>query len=100
MKLWKCRLTLIGSKRAVAGFAESSGWKRTLGARHIDWLQLSPGRHVCQFETNQAPVTPLQSISRQWAQLILLLVYENEGHRVEGLAKAKAGEVERCEIGY
>jgi hypothetical protein len=50
-----------------------------MGARHIDWLQLSPGRHVCQFETKQPPLTQLQKISRRWATLTFLLDFENEG---------------------
>jgi hypothetical protein len=100
MTLWKCRLTMVGSKGAVASFAGSSGWKMTLGARHIDWLQLSPGRHVCQFETEQPPVAQLQKISRRWARLTFLLDYEDEENRIKGLAKAKAGRIEHCEIGY
>jgi hypothetical protein len=93
-------LALIGSERTVISCAESSGWKRTLGADHIDWLQLSPGRHVCQFETKEPPVTQLQKLSRRWPTLTFLLDYENERNRIKGLAKAKAGEVEHCEIGY
>ena len=100
MTLWNCRLTLIGSKRTVASLAGSSGWKKTLGARHIDWLQLSPGRHVCQFETERPPVEPLRRVSRHWARLTLLLDYGEETSRTKGLAKAKAGRVEHCEIGY
>jgi len=100
MTLWKCRMTLVGSKQVVAGFADVSGWDRTLGAAHIEWLQLSPGRHVCQFETKEPPVTQLQKLSRRWARLTFLLDYENERDRIKGLAKAKAGAVEHCEIGY
>ena len=100
MKLWNCRLTLVGSKRTVASFAASSGWIKTLGARHIDWLQLCPGRHVCQFETECPPVGPLRRVSRTWSRLTLLLDYEEETGRTKGLAKAKDGQVEHCEIGY
>jgi hypothetical protein len=100
MTLWKCRLTLVDSKRTVALFAGSSGWKKTLGACHIEWLELSPGRHVCQFETELQPVGQLRKVSRRWAHLTLLLDYEDEGNRIKDLAKAKAGQIEHCEISY
>ena len=82
MTLWNCRLTLVDSKQTVAGFAGSSGWIKTLGARHIEWLQLSPGRHVCQFETELPPVERLRKVSRRWARLTLLLDYEDETNRI------------------
>ena len=100
MTLWKCRLVVVDSKGTVARFAASSGWKKSLGVCHIDWLELSPGRHVCQFETDKPPVTQSQKISRRWARLTLLLDYEDERNRIKGLAKARAGEVEHCEIFY
>jgi hypothetical protein len=100
MTSWKCRLTLVGSARAVADFCNSTGWSSTMAARYIDWLQLSPGRHVCQFVTDKAPVTQLQKISRRWTRLILLLDFEDEENRIKGLAKAKAGEIEHRKINY
>ena len=39
-------------------------------------------------------------LSRRSALLTLLLDYEYEMHRIKGLAKAKAGEVEHYEISY
>ena len=100
MTLWKCRLAVVDSKGTVARFAASSGWTRSLGVCHLDWLELSPGRHVCQFETDRAPVTQMQRISRRWPSLTFLLDYEDETHRIKGLAKAKSGEGEHCGIGY
>jgi len=100
MTLWKCRLTVIDSKRTVSLFSGSSRWIKILGARHIEWLELSGQRHVCQFETELLPVERLQKFSRHWAKLTLLLDYENEENRIKGLAKAKAGQIEHCEIGY
>ena len=93
MTSWKCRLTLVGSERAVTAFSNSR-WERTLGARHIDWLQLSPGRHVCQFDMALPPVTQLEEVSRRWTKLTLLLDYEEEHQRLKGLAKARGGQAE------
>jgi hypothetical protein len=100
MRSWKCRLTLVGSARAVADFCNSQGWSRTMDAHHIDWLQLSPGRHVCEFETNLAPVTQLQMLSHRWARLTLLLDYEDERNRIKGVARAKRGQIEHRKINY
>jgi hypothetical protein len=98
--MWNCRLTVLDSKRKVALFAKNPGWKKTMNARHLDWLQLSPGRYVCLFDTELQPVERLRKLSRRWAQLTLLLDYEDEKNRIKGLAKAKAGQVEHCEIAY
>jgi hypothetical protein len=100
MTLWKCRLTVVNSQRTSGLFAASSGWKRTLSAAHVEWLELAVHRDVCQFETDQLPVESLRRLSRRWPTLTFLLDYENELNRIKGLAKAKAGEVEHCEIGY
>jgi len=101
MTLWRCRMTIVNSSRTAGLFAESSGWKRTLGAAHIEWLELAVHRDVCQFESDhENPVESLKRLSRRWPTLIFLLDYENERNRIRGLVKAKAGEVEHCEIGY
>jgi hypothetical protein len=100
MTMRKCRLTVLGSKGTVAGFAEKPGWIKTLGACHIEWLELAAKRHVCQFETTLAPVEGLRKVSRRWARQTFLLDYEDEGNRIKGLVKAKAGHVEHCEFAY
>lgn len=100
MTLWKCRLTLVDFKGTAAMFTGNQGWIKTLGARHIEWLELAAERHVCQFETELPPVEQLRKVSCRWARLTLLLDYEDEGNRIKGLAKAKAGQVEHCEIAY
>jgi hypothetical protein len=100
MTLWKCRLAVIDSKRTVSLFAGNSKWIKTIGGRHIEWLELSAQRHVCQFETELPPVERLQKVSRHWTGLTLLLDYDNEVSRIKGLAKAKAGQIEHCEIAY
>ena len=100
MTLWKCRLTLVDFKGTTAMFAGNQGWIKTLGACHIDWLELSAERHVCQFETELPPVRGLPKVSRRWARITWLLDYADEGNRIKGLAKAKAGQVEHCDISY
>jgi hypothetical protein len=100
MTLWKCRLTLVDFKGTASVFARNPRWLKTLGACHIEWLELSAERHVCQFETERPPVAQLRKVSHYGARLTLLLDYEDERHRIKGVAKAKAGQVEHCEIGY
>jgi len=100
MRLWKCRLSLIDVKGTAAKYAENPRWIKDMGACHIEWLEFSPERHVCQFETELPPVERLRRVSRRWSRLTLLLDFEDETNRIKGLAKAKAGEVEHCEINY
>jgi len=101
-KLCENRLTVIGSKRDVQSFRNSQ-WEKTLRTRYLDSLQLSPCRFVCQFETDNQDgddLKRLQSLSRSHPGLVLLLDFEAFPERIKGLAKAKAGELEHCEIGY
>jgi len=42
----------------------------------------------------------LRLLSRSYPGLVLLLDFELFPERIKGLAKAKAGELEHCEIGY
>ncbi len=91
------RLTVIGPKRDLRRF-QVSDWQRRLRARHADVLQFSPCRFVCQFETDPHDLKRLQTLSRRWPGLVLLLDYEVG--RIKGLAKAMAGELEHCEISY
>jgi len=97
-KTWcECRLTVIGSKRDVRRF-QASRWEQTLRVRYPEPLQLSPCRFVCQFETATVPLPALARLSRSHPGLVFLLDFEIG--RIKGLAKAKAGELEHCEIGY
>jgi hypothetical protein len=91
------RLTVIGSKREVRRF-QAGAWEKTLRVRYPEPLEFSPCRFVCQFQTNTHELKRLQSLSRRWAGLVLLLDFEIG--RIKGLAKARAGELEHCEIGY
>jgi hypothetical protein len=100
MTEWTCRLTIIGPGKPVAAFGDDTAWQSAFGARHVEWMQLSRRRHVCEFETNKHPVEPLVKLSRRWPRLTLLIDYENERNRIKGLAKGKAARVEHCEIGY
>ena len=96
---WSNRLTVVGSKAEVQRFQESH-WDRCLRARHGELLQNSPGRFVCMFDTESAPLESLRSLSRPWPRLVFLLERESEADRIKGLAKAKAGELEHWETKY
>jgi hypothetical protein len=50
---------------------------KTLGACHIEWLEMSTRRQVCLFETAFPPVERLRKVSHRWARLTLLLDYED-----------------------
>jgi len=63
-------------------------------------LEFSPCRFVCQFETNPHDLQRLQDLSRRWPGLVLLLDFEISKQRIKRLAKARAGELENCEISY
>ena len=98
-KRCECRLTVLGSRRDVRRF-QASAWEKILRRRYLDSLQLSPRRFVCQFETTVQPLPALQRLSRSHPGLVLLLDFEAFPERIKGLAKAKAGELEHCQIGY
>jgi hypothetical protein len=97
--MWSNRLTVIGSKTQVQRF-QKSNWDRRLRARYADLVENSPRRFACQFKTERFPLEPLRRLSRRWPRLTLLLDCESEEHRIKGLAKAKAGELDHCEINY
>ena len=93
------RLTVIGSKRDIQRF-QNSEWQKTLRVLYPEPLQFSPCRFVCQFETTVHHVERLQTLSRRWPGLVLLLDFEIVQSRIKGVAKARAGDLEHCEIGY
>ena len=93
------RLTVLGAKREVGRF-QNSAWEKLVRARYLEPLEFSPSRFVCQFETNPHELHRLQVLSRRWPGLILLLDYEVPRIRTKGLAKAQAGKLEHCAIGY
>jgi hypothetical protein len=95
----ECRLTVLGTKRDVRRFQVGT-WEKSLRARYCDSLQLSPCRFACQFETDGHDLKQLQRLSRLHPGLVLLLDFEALPERIKGLAKAKAGELEHCEISY
>jgi hypothetical protein len=95
----ECRLTVIGTKRDVRRF-RASAWEKILRARYYDPLELSPCRFVCQFEIGTPDLLRLRRLSKSQPGLVLLLDFESFPGRIKGLAKAKAGELEHCEISY
>jgi hypothetical protein len=99
MNLSYNRLTIIGSPRQVKKFA-GSRWKIKLGAQLDEPLEITTCRLAWQFKTASPPLEQLKALSRHWPQVTLLLDFEVEAQRIKGLAKAKAGELDHCEIGY
>ena len=95
-----CRnwLTIIGPARTVSRFAGKDEWAKTLHARHIEWLELIPGHHVCEFTTTGRPLPKLEQLSVLWPTLIFILDYECG--RSMGLIKAAKGRLEGCEVSY
>jgi len=96
------RLTVIGSRRDVQLFRNGQ-WEKALRAAYTEPLELSPCRFVCQFETDSQDdqgLQRLQHLSRSHPGLVLLLDYEVFPARIKGVAKAQAGALEHCEIGY
>ena len=96
---WNNRLTVIGSQTQVKRFQESD-WDIVLGARYSDLMENSPGHFACQFKTQRYLPEPIRNLSRRWPRLTFLLDSESETKRIKGLAKAKSGELEHCEISY
>jgi hypothetical protein len=90
-------LSVIGPKSDVRRFQNSS-WEKILRARYLEPLEFSPRRFVCQFETVASELKRLKTLSARWPGLVLLLDYEVG--RIKGLAKARSGRLEHCEIGY
>ena len=100
MPLWNNYLTIVGPRATVDRFDKDDTWERILGARHIEWLELSPKRRRREFKTSGRVLVELQKLSRLWTPLVFLLDYEWEPKRIKGLAKVKAGDIESCEISY
>ena len=95
----ECRLTVVGAKPAVQRF-QNSAWQKTLRIRYPEPLEFSPRRFVCQFNTEDHDLRRLQRLSRRWPGLVLLLDFVVAGDRIKGIAKARAGGLEHCEISY
>ena len=93
------RLIVLGAKRQIRLF-EKSNWLKTFGARYYEWLERSSRRFVCQFVTDSSPLDRLRQLSGRRPQVILLLDFEDEQHRIKGLAKAQAGKLDQFEISY
>ena len=93
------RLTIVGPSKDLKRFYRDGQWMSAAGAKHIELLEHSPGRHAWQFETDSPPLKFLRSISRQWS-LTFLLDYDCEAERLKGLAKARNGTVRHYRVTY
>ena len=94
-----CRnwLTLIGPRRNVSRLADGP-WENVLAARHVEWLELSPGHYRCEFSTTHRPLRQLQELSGQWPKVTFLLHYERENSM--GLIKARRARLTSHEVRY
>ena len=93
------RLTVIGTINPVQQF-QRSRWESKFKAKFTEPLEWSAGRFICQFETDDAPLERLKTVSRRWPKLTFLLDYELERQRIKGLAKAREDNMEQCGISY
>jgi hypothetical protein len=93
------QLTVMGPRIVLKEFLLTN-WGKKLRAEYFDLIENSKTRFVGQFETTTVALHRLTALSQAWPRLVFLLDYENEKSRIKGLAKAKSGELEHCEISY
>src|SRR5258707_482942 len=93
------RLTVLGPKAQLQRFLRSK-WHQRLGARHGEWLEIWPVRHVSICEADEPPLESLMNLSRRWVGLIFLLEYEIQAERIKGLAKVEHGQRQHFELNY
>ena len=94
------RMMVIGPKPLLKKFTRSR-WDKILEAKHCQLLENSPGRHINEFNTEEAPIIdPLRKLSRRWPKLIFLLDWEWEDKRLKGFVNAKAGILESYQMEY
>jgi hypothetical protein len=72
------RLTAYGSAEELEPFKEDSNWTRQTAARFLDYLELSPDRFVCQFETALDPARFMPGFAALWPRITFLIEYEQE----------------------
>ncbi len=94
------RLTIIGRKTTIQRFVNDEAWQKTLGVRYLDWLELFPGRHVCEFDSRKAMTQAITAVSRSWPKLTLLVDVEIQRQQIKVLLVAKAGRIESSAINY
>ncbi len=93
------RLTVLGPQAELQRFLGSK-WERRLHPRHGEWMENSPGRFVCLFDTDEPCLEGLRRLSGRWPNLVFLLDYEIDSERMRGLAKAEAGRLEHWSTTY
>ena len=93
------RLTVLGPRIVLKEFLLTD-WGKKLRAQYFNLLENSKTRFVGELETTVIALHRITALSEKWPRLVFLLDYENEKSRIKGLAKAKSGELEHCEISY
>jgi hypothetical protein len=93
------RLTVLAPQKEL-GKVLRSRCRRNLGGRFWEWHENLRTRVVCQFETQSSPASAMQTLSRRWPKLVLILTWENQTERTMGLIKAKARKLETFQVRY
>jgi hypothetical protein len=94
------RLAVIGRLDRMTAFQKRSRWQAVLHARFGELLEMSEDRFAWSFETDAVPVEEIRKLSRRRPELVFLLDYEIAESRIKGIVKARAGEIERCDLSY
>ena len=92
-------LLVTGPGRDVRKF-DRRDWRKEAGARHLELMQIAPGRLAWQFETPKPPLLFLRSVSRPWPRLTFLLNYDREDQHLKGLVKARNGRLWHSRFSY
>ncbi len=96
---WINQLTVFAPQKQLQKFVKSH-WERRLHGRFWELRENMRTRVGWQFETESSPLPPVKALSLRWPKLVLVLQWENETKRMMGLAKAKAGNMERFDVRY
>ena len=94
------RLTVVGPVGNLKQFNRKAEWRAESEVRYLELPEHSSDRHAWQFETDEAPLKFLKSLSSRWRFLTFLLDYDCEDGRIKGLAKAKAGRLRNYSVIY
>ena len=94
------RLTVTGSGKDLKRWEAGGDWIQAAGGKYSELLEHSARRQAWQFETAAPPLEYFKHLSTQWPRLIFIVEYDEQGRRVKGLAKMKAGKLEHYCVRY
>ncbi len=96
---WINTHTVFAPQKELKRFMKSR-WKGRLSGRFWELRENMRTRVGWQFETESSPIPSVETLSRRWPRVVLILLWENEAKRSMGLAKARAGQLEQFEVRY